>query len=130
MRALTERQLQHFDGTRGRPIYIALKGVIYDVSEAPQYYGPGAPYHVFAGRECSRALALVKVARSECNDQLADLGDEELNTLEGWVCKFTSKYPIVGQVHKQAKRSIIKFLPFFSGTLLLITIIARKICCL
>ena len=28
----TERDLQQFDGTRGRPIYIAYEGIVYDVT--------------------------------------------------------------------------------------------------
>lgn len=127
MQALTERELALSNGVRGRPIYVALKGVVYDVSGAPELYGPDGPYHVFAGRECSRALAMMKVARCECNDRLADLNEQALLTLENWVAKFTSKYPIVGQVQKEGKRNFRKFLPVLGGALLIITIMVRRV---
>jgi predicted heme/steroid binding protein len=31
-RLFTERELQQFDGTRGKPAYIAYDGVVYDVT--------------------------------------------------------------------------------------------------
>jgi len=31
-RTFTERELQQFDGTRGRPAYIAYDGIVYDVT--------------------------------------------------------------------------------------------------
>ncbi len=34
-RIFTERDLQQFDGTRGRPIYIAYEGIVYDVTTSP-----------------------------------------------------------------------------------------------
>ena len=32
---LTLKQLRHYDGTDGKPIYIAVKGVIFNVSSHP-----------------------------------------------------------------------------------------------
>jgi predicted heme/steroid binding protein len=48
---------QEFDGSNGKPIYIALTGEVFDVSEASNFYGEGGPYHLFAGRDASRSLA-------------------------------------------------------------------------
>jgi len=36
---------------------IALKGVIYDVSAASDFYGVGAGYHTFVGHDASVNLA-------------------------------------------------------------------------
>lgn len=33
-----------------------MNGTIYDVSSNPSTYGPGGPYHVFAGRDATRAF--------------------------------------------------------------------------
>jgi predicted heme/steroid binding protein len=30
----TERELQQYDGSRGKPVYIACQGVVYDVTNA------------------------------------------------------------------------------------------------
>ncbi|ERF72117.1 hypothetical protein EPUS_02908 [Endocarpon pusillum Z07020] len=54
---LTPSELTLYNGTDPLlPIYLALNGTIYDVSVAPQTYGPGGSYHVFAGRDATRAF--------------------------------------------------------------------------
>ncbi|VVT55072.1 uncharacterized protein SAPINGB_P004413 [Magnusiomyces paraingens] len=37
-------------------ILIALNGTVFDVSGSPETYGPGGPYHGFAGRDAARAF--------------------------------------------------------------------------
>ncbi|KAG2500583.1 hypothetical protein HYH03_001352 [Edaphochlamys debaryana] len=99
VRFFTPEELLAFDGSDAdKPVYIAVKGVIYDVSQSREFYGKGGPYEAFAGRECSRALAIMKVDAAECNDNLADCTEKQLKTLEDWCNKFNSKYPIVGQL--------------------------------
>jgi predicted heme/steroid binding protein len=56
-RFYTLDELRAFNGEDDTPIYIAIQGVIYDVSAKKDFYGPGAGYHLFAGREAGRALA-------------------------------------------------------------------------
>ena len=53
---------------------------------------------MFAGRECSRALARMAVDVAECTDQLSDLDERQIKTLEDWVRKFEAKYPVVGRI--------------------------------
>jgi predicted heme/steroid binding protein len=38
-RVFTERELQQFDGTRGKPAYIAYEGVVYDVTASSLWRG-------------------------------------------------------------------------------------------
>ena len=53
---VTDGELFPFDGRDPNgPIYLALNGTIYDVTAGRQIYGPGGPYHRFAGRDASRA---------------------------------------------------------------------------
>lgn len=54
-------------------------------------------YHVFAGRECSRALAMMSTDEKDCSNKLDDLNEQQKNTLEEWIVKF-KKYPVVGKV--------------------------------
>jgi predicted heme/steroid binding protein len=54
---LTDQELSRYNGSDpSLPIYLGLDGVIYDVSASPHFYGPGASYHVFAGRDATRAF--------------------------------------------------------------------------
>ena len=58
----------------------------------------GGGYHVFAGKECSRALAKMKISSEDCNDMLSDCTVREMETLKDWETRFAEKYGIVGQV--------------------------------
>lgn len=54
--SLTDAELLAYNGEDpSKPIYLGLDGSIYDVSAAPQTYGPGGSYHFFAGRDAARA---------------------------------------------------------------------------
>jgi len=37
MQEFTAEQLTEFDGTGGKPAYVAYKGVVYDVSDSPMW---------------------------------------------------------------------------------------------
>ena len=62
-RNFTLEQLRHFDGTvcdkmrENKAVYLALEGTVFDVTAGKDFYGPGGPYAMFAGRECGVALA-------------------------------------------------------------------------
>ena len=47
-------------GKEGKPIYLAVKNKIFDVSGKPEMYGEGKSYHLFTGYDCSINLALMK----------------------------------------------------------------------
>ncbi|KAF2723480.1 cytochrome b5 [Polychaeton citri CBS 116435] len=67
-RVFTDEQLLPYDGTDpAKPIYLAIKGTVFDVSASPKFYGPGGHYHHFVGRDASRAWV------TECWDDPAQL---------------------------------------------------------
>lgn len=54
---MTLEELEPFNGEdEDKPIYIAIDGTIFDVSASPKFYGPGGGYHIFAGRDATRAF--------------------------------------------------------------------------
>ena len=62
----------------------------------------GCGYHIFAGKEAARALALMSLKCEDCTDDLAGLTDSQLSTLADWERKYTEKgYPVVGKIAKQ-----------------------------
>lgn len=94
-RDFTKEELRFFDGRNGKPVYVAAKGVVYDVD--PDFYGPEGPYGIMAGRDASRALALVSLDEADVeNSSLEGLSWMDLNTLEEWIAKFEFKYHRVG----------------------------------
>lgn len=96
-RDFTLEELRFFDGRNGNPVYVAAKGIVYDVD--PEFYGPDGPYGIMAGRDASRALALVSLDSGDLeNTSVEGLSWGDLNTLEEWVAKFEFKYHRVGSL--------------------------------
>lgn len=70
----------------------------------------GGSYCTFAGKECARALALMKVEADECNDNLEDLTEKDLKVLDDWIKKFQGKYSVVGKVKVTMCMAVIHML--------------------
>jgi len=78
------------------PIYIGLKGKVYDVSfGGGHFYSEGCSYHAFAGLDATFALAKMSFDHVK-QLQVKDLSKDEENILEDWVKRFNVKYPVVG----------------------------------
>ncbi|XP_022971619.1 membrane steroid-binding protein 2-like [Cucurbita maxima] len=96
---LTEQQLRAYDGSDpNKPLLMAIKGQIYDVSSGRTFYGPGSPYSMFVGKDASRALALLSFKPEDINGNLEGLNEEELVILQDWEYKFMEKYVKVGEL--------------------------------
>ncbi|KAK9798900.1 hypothetical protein WJX73_004926 [Symbiochloris irregularis] len=96
---ITLQELAKYNGRDYfRPIYVAIKGQIFDVTDARDFYGPGGSYQVFAGKECARALGKMAIEADQCTGQIADLTRRELEILDDWELKFNQKYTVVGKV--------------------------------
>ncbi|KAG1364402.1 putative steroid-binding protein 3 [Cocos nucifera] len=96
---LTAQQLKGFDGSDpGKPIYVAIRGTVYDVTSGKGFYGPGGSYAVFAGREASRALAKMSKNEEDVCGNLDGLSNKEIGVLQDWEKKFQAKYPVVGHL--------------------------------
>lgn len=62
------------------------------------FYGPGGPYALFAGRDASRALALLSFDSRDLTGNLEGLNESELEVLLDWELKFNEKYVRIGQI--------------------------------
>ncbi|KAJ1893600.1 Dihydrodipicolinate synthase, partial [Coemansia sp. IMI 209127] len=116
-RNFTPSELAENDGKdEDTPLYIGVKGIVYDVSQSRGFYGPGGPYSNFSGRDASRGLALAcfeKTMLTELDapiDKLADLDQAERDSLDEWAEFFAGKYLPVGRLvedpnakHKEAE---------------------------
>ncbi|KTW28573.1 hypothetical protein T552_01834 [Pneumocystis carinii B80] len=91
--------LSQCDGSNeGFPVYVAIKGMVFDVTPNRASYGPGGSYHVFAGKDGSRGLGKSSLKEEDATADYSDLNESELQTLEKWVDFFSKKYNIVGKV--------------------------------
>ncbi|KAL1957135.1 hypothetical protein VTO42DRAFT_6278 [Malbranchea cinnamomea] len=95
---ISVEELSKCDGSDpSRPTLVAIKGIVFDVSRNPAY-GPGGNYHVFAGKDSSRALARSSLKPEDCRPEWYDLDDKEKGVLEDWFKFFSKRYNIVGKV--------------------------------
>ena len=104
-KTFTPPTLLPYNGANNMPVYLAVRGRVFDVTSGRNFYGPGGPYENFAGRDASRGLALgsfdeemlTKDLRAPL-DKLEDLGPEEMGALRDWEERFEEKYLIVGKL--------------------------------
>ncbi|KAK6927668.1 Cytochrome b5-like heme/steroid binding domain [Dillenia turbinata] len=95
----TGQDLRSYNGSdSSKPIYIAIKGRVFDVSAGKSFYGPGGAYAMFAGRDASRALAKMSKEEADISASLDGLSEKELGVLADWEKKFEAKYPVVGRI--------------------------------
>ncbi|GMY07123.1 membrane steroid-binding protein 1 [Fagus crenata] len=103
---ITEDELKQYDGSDPqKPLLMAIKGQIYDVSLSRMFYGPGGPYALFAGKDASRALAKMSFEDKDLTGDVSGLGPFELEALQDWEYKFMSKYVKVGTVKKSVSET-------------------------
>nr|GLL47551.1 membrane steroid-binding protein 1-like isoform X1 [Ipomoea trifida] len=96
---MTEEELLAYNGSDPKkPLLMAIKRQIYDVSSSRMFYGPGGPYAMFTGKDASRALAQLSFDPREINGNLEGLSEDELEILLDWEYKFMEKYAKVGQL--------------------------------
>uniref|UniRef100_G3MM04 Cytochrome b5 heme-binding domain-containing protein n=2 Tax=Amblyomma TaxID=6942 RepID=G3MM04_AMBMU len=101
-RDMTPEEIRKYDGTGedGR-VLVAVNGKVFDVTRGRNFYGPGGPYHAFAGHDASRGLATFSVERpKEGYDDLSDLNPMEMESVREWEMQFTEKYHYVGRLLK------------------------------
>jgi membrane-associated progesterone receptor component len=95
----TTDQLLQYNGTDpSKPIYVAIKGRVFDVVIGKSFYGPGGSYVIFAGKDASRALAKMSKNDEDISSSLYGLIEKEIGVLDDWEKKFEAKYLVVGRV--------------------------------
>jgi len=95
----TAHELSQFDGSDvSKPIYVAIKGIVFDVSGKREVYGPGGSYHVFAGKDGSKGLGKSSLKVEDAVADYSTLTEEELKVLDDWVVFFKKRYNILGKV--------------------------------
>eukprot|EP00262_Sarcandra_glabra_P009410 TRINITY_DN23786_c0_g1_i1.p1 TRINITY_DN23786_c0_g1~~TRINITY_DN23786_c0_g1_i1.p1 ORF type:complete len:101 (+),score=19.62 TRINITY_DN23786_c0_g1_i1:70-372(+) len=96
---MTLQQLKEFDGSdASKPIYVAIKGRVFDVSTGKSFYGNGGDYCMFAGKDASRALAKMSKKEEDVSGDLEGVSEKEMGVLSDWEKKFEAKYPVVGHL--------------------------------
>lgn len=98
---MTLEQLSEMDGrTETTPIYISVKGNIYDVSAAREMYGPGGAYSGFSGRDATRGFANGCMEERCMTSSLEGLTEVERKEIDRWVELYHNhdKYTYIGRL--------------------------------
>ncbi|XP_072166571.1 neudesin-like [Diadema setosum] len=100
VKVFTNKELSRYDGTNpDLPIYMAVKGVVFDVSTGKEFYGKEAPYNVLVGKDSTRAVAKMSLEPEDLTSDVTGLNDAELQSLEDTFRDvYKAKYPIVGHM--------------------------------
>ncbi|XP_075254989.1 membrane-associated progesterone receptor component 1-like [Convolutriloba macropyga] len=96
------KELIPYNGQEDERILIAVNSKVFDVSNRGRdFYGPGGPYHCFAGKDASRGLATMSLEPSSIKDEyddLSDLNSSERDQLREWENQMKEKYEFVGRL--------------------------------
>ncbi|OAX41140.1 cytochrome b5 [Rhizopogon vinicolor AM-OR11-026] len=94
----TLEQLKEFDGSDlSKPIYVSIKGIIFDVTRKSDVYGPGKSYNIFAGKDGSKGLGKSSLNLEDAVPDYSDLPENEKKVLDDWFSFFQKRYNIVGR---------------------------------
>ncbi|XP_074548621.1 neudesin [Halichoeres trimaculatus] len=98
VRLFTEEELKRYDGSEeAQPIYMAVKGVVFDVTTGKEFYGKDAPYNALVGKDSTRAVAKMSLDPADLTSDTTGLSKEQLESLESvFEGTYKKKYPIVG----------------------------------
>ncbi|KAJ7244863.1 cytochrome b5 [Mycena rebaudengoi] len=95
----TLQQLREFDGSdASKPIYVSIKGTVFDVSAKVDVYGAGKSYNIFAGKDGSKGLGMSSLKPEHAIPDYSELNDADKKVLDDWHAFFTKRYNIVGIV--------------------------------
>ncbi|KAG5365764.1 Membrane-associated progesterone receptor component 1 [Yarrowia sp. B02] len=104
---ITLAELSLKDGIKSEQLWVGIKGDVFDVTRNSKAYGPGTNYHVFCGKDASKALGKSSLEEEDFapsgqviswQELTADLSEKDLKTLEEWYSYFSQRYNIVGKI--------------------------------
>ncbi|KAJ7046300.1 cytochrome b5 [Mycena alexandri] len=95
----TLAQLKEFDGSDpSKPIYVSIKGTVFDVTPKADVYGAGRSYNIFAGKDGSKGLGMSSLKEEHAVPDYRELNESDRKVLDDWHAFFTKRYNIVGRV--------------------------------
>ncbi|KAJ3931259.1 MAG: cytochrome b5-like heme/steroid binding domain-containing protein [Lentinula lateritia] len=95
----TLEELKKYDGTvEGMPIYVSIKGDVFEVTHRSDVYGAGKSYNIFAGTDGSKGLGMSSLKAEHAVPDYSGLDEKDMKTLNDWHAFFLKRYNIVGRV--------------------------------
>ncbi|XP_065174910.1 neudesin-like [Sycon ciliatum] len=108
-RVFTEEELAEYDGSDpSKPIYLSIKGAVYDVTKGKDFYGKDAAYNALVGRDSTVSIARMSLEPADLalKHDISVLSSSELEALESVITStYVPKYPVVGRLDVAAAES-------------------------
>ena len=81
-----------------RPLWLSIRGRVYDVSRGEKFYGKEGPYHVFVGRDATRAFCTGCLEPECLIPGLEGLSPKQIREADRWAefFEFHDRYSFVG----------------------------------
>jgi membrane-associated progesterone receptor component len=96
---LIPQTLRQYNGAEGGRILLSLQGKVIDVTGGAESYGPGGSYHLFAGHDVTKCLALMDLNEASLDDlDFVPETEDAKKSLDSWLSRLTSKYDVVGDL--------------------------------
>ncbi|XP_061106563.1 neuferricin isoform X1 [Conger conger] len=99
VRLLRENELSfHNRESDSSKLYLSVLGQVFDVSRGREHYGPGGGYHLFAGKDASRAFVTGDFSETGQTDDLSGLSPQQIVSLFDWLAFYQKEYEPVGRL--------------------------------
>ncbi|KAL3760493.1 hypothetical protein ACHAWU_001828 [Discostella pseudostelligera] len=103
---ITREMLEEMDGYDGAPLYLSIKGRVYDVSAGHKFYSEGKEYHEWVGKDATRSFGTGcrggkdKLGVECLSESTEGLTEAELKEIDRWVELYEThdKYTFVGHL--------------------------------
>eukprot|EP00633_Aureoumbra_lagunensis_P001141 CAMPEP_0197290546 /NCGR_PEP_ID=MMETSP0890-20130614/7737_1 /TAXON_ID=44058 ORGANISM="Aureoumbra lagunensis, Strain CCMP1510" /NCGR_SAMPLE_ID=MMETSP0890 /ASSEMBLY_ACC=CAM_ASM_000533 /LENGTH=130 /DNA_ID=CAMNT_0042762577 /DNA_START=195 /DNA_END=587 /DNA_ORIENTATION=+ len=95
---VSNEELMSANGENGAPIWLSIKGRVYDVSSSPNFYGPGRPYSKLVAKDATRAFGLGCAAPHCLVSDIEGLSERQLKEIDRWIELYEThdKYKFIG----------------------------------
>ncbi|XP_048224204.1 neudesin-like [Perognathus longimembris pacificus] len=85
--------------------YLAVKGVVFDVTFGREFYGRGAPYNALTGKDSPKGVAKMSLDPADLTHDTTGRSAKELESLDDvFTNVYKTKYPIVGYTAQRILR--------------------------
>jgi len=89
----TLAELNKEDGQKaGTRLLVSLLGRVYNCAIGREFFGPGGPYEMFAGRDGTYNLAVMSLKKKTLDHFTYTLDADEKESLAEWIAYFDNRY--------------------------------------
>ncbi|KAK3083540.1 hypothetical protein FSP39_025050 [Pinctada imbricata] len=98
VRLFTKAELQGYRGDDGGPIYMAILGQVFDVTNGRKHYGPGGSYHFFTGVDGTRGFITGDFTEAGLTENIDDFDLQQIKGIAEWVEFYQKQYKFIGKL--------------------------------